>query len=374
MNVPKLRFKEFNEEWDYEKLNYYIERITRKNKNNESSLVLTISAQYGLVDQCEFFNRNVSSSDLSNYYLLYNGDFAYNKSYSNGYPWGAVKRLSLYDKGVISSLYICFKNNENIDSNFLQQYFETTKWYNQLSEISVEGARNHGLLNIAVKDFFNTEHFFPTKKEQEKIGTFLSLLDKKIELQSKKIEALKLYKICIKKIAFKDKKTWESKNIFEVLDFEQPTKYLVYSEDYINDKTTIPVLTANKGFILGYCNEDNYYNKGDSIIFDDFTMDMKYTNFPYKIKSSAIKILTPKNNNNLKFLYESLLSLNLSSDEHKRHYISIVQNMVIQIPSIDIQNKIAKIFSTYDKKIELEKLKFKNLESFKKGLMQKMFV
>ena len=136
----------------------------------------------------------------------------------------------------------------------------------------------------------------------------------------------------------------------------------------------IPVLTANKGFILGYCNEDNYYNKGDSIIFDDFTMDMKYTNFPYKIKSSAIKILTPKNNNNLKFLYESLLSLNLSSEEHKRHYISIVQSMVIQVPNIDIQNKIAKILSIYDKKIELEKLKFEKLESLKKGLMQNMFI
>ena len=374
MNAPKLRFKEFNDEWDYEKLNYYVERITRKNKNNESSLVLTISAQYGLVDQCKFFNRNVSSSDLSNYCLLYNGDFAYNKSYSNGYPWGAVKRLNLYDKGVVSSLYICFRNNENIVSNFLQQYFETTKWYNQLSEISVEGARNHGLLNIAVNDFFNTEHFFPSKNEQEKIGTFLSLLDKKIELQSKKIEALKLYKMCIKKVVFKDRKTWESKNIFEVLDFEQPNKYLVYSEDYIDDKTMIPVLTANKGFILGYCNEDNYYNKGDSIIFDDFTMDMKYTTFPYKIKSSAIKILTPKNNNNLKFLYESLLSLNLSSEEHKRHYISIVQNMVIQVPNIDIQNKVAKILSTYDKKIEQEKLKFEKLKSLKKGLIQNMFI
>ena len=162
--------------------------------------------------------------------------------------------------------------------------------------------------------------------------------------------------------------------IKDVLDFEQPTKYIVDSDDYVNDTKAIPVLTANKAFILGYCNEKNYYDKGESIIFDDFTMDMKYTNFNYKVKSSAIKILTAKENNDLKFLYELLLSLNLTSEEHKRHYISIVQEIDVKIPNIEIQKNISSKLKLVDNKILLEEKFLDNLTKLKKGLMQSMFV
>ena len=107
-NVPTLRFAEYTDEWHKYALSNFVTRITRRNKNNESSLPLTISAQYGLVDQITFFNKTVASVDLSGYYLLYNGDFAYNKSYSNDYAWGAVKRLDKYEKGCLSSLYLQF--------------------------------------------------------------------------------------------------------------------------------------------------------------------------------------------------------------------------------------------------------------------------
>lgn len=162
--------------------------------------------------------------------------------------------------------------------------------------------------------------------------------------------------------------------IKDVLKFEQPTKYIVNSDDYINDSKAIPVLTANKAFILGYCNENNFYDKGDSIIFDDFTMDMKYTNFNYKIKSSAIKILTANDNNDLRFLYELLLSLNLKSEEHKRHYISIVQEMDVKIPSIEVQNSISSKLELVDNKILFEEKFLDNLTKLKKGFMQNMFV
>ena len=142
-------------------------RVTRKNKNNESRLPLTISAQYGLVDQVTFFNKVVASSDMSNYYLLKRGEFAYNKSYSGDYPWGAIKRLDRYDQGALSSLYICFAPTDIIDSDFLVHYFESPKWHREVSNIAGEGARNHGLLNIAVPDFFNTQHCITTKKKEQ---------------------------------------------------------------------------------------------------------------------------------------------------------------------------------------------------------------
>ena len=188
-NVPNLRFNNN----PYKKYNLYefATRVTRKNKDNVSNLPLTISAQYGLVDQVSFFNKTVASKDMSGYYLLKNGEFAYNKSYSNDYPWGAIKRLDLYNMGCLSTLYICFKSNDNIvNSNYLVHYFESPKWHKQVADIAGEGARNHGLLNIAVNDFFNTKHAVPTIENQIKIARFLDLIEERIQTQIKIIDTL----------------------------------------------------------------------------------------------------------------------------------------------------------------------------------------
>lgn len=185
--------KEFPE-WEKVHLNKICNRVTRKNKNLESTLPLTISAQHGLVDQETFFNKIVASKNLENYYLLQKGEFSYNKSYSKGYPLGAIKRLDLYEKGVLSSLYICFSLNSNMNSNYMVQYFETNKWHKEVSMIAVEGARNHGLLNISVNDFFNIFVKVPSLSEQEKIASFLFNLDNKIEVLEKEIKQNKEFK------------------------------------------------------------------------------------------------------------------------------------------------------------------------------------
>ena len=183
--VPTLRFAEFTDEWEKYELSHFVTRITRRNKNNKSSLPLTISAQYGLVDQISFFNKTVASVDLSGYYLLYNGDFAYNKSYSNDYAWGAVKRLDKYEKGCLSSLYFVFRPNDNVDSDYLTHYFESSKWHKGISNIAGEGARNHGLLNMSVDDYFATKHCLPSWPEQKKIARFFNAITRRIEIQNK---------------------------------------------------------------------------------------------------------------------------------------------------------------------------------------------
>ncbi|MDQ0086728.1 type I restriction enzyme S subunit [Paenibacillus anaericanus] len=181
----EIRFKDDNgqefPEWNRKSLNKIVERVTRKNRNLESTLPLTISAQHGLVDQITFFNKTVASTNLEGYYLLYSGEFAYNKSYSKGYPFGAIKRLHSYDKGVLSNLYICFKSLNLVVDEYLEYYFESTFWHKEISMISVEGARNHGLLNISVSDFFETVHKMPCYKEQLKIAGFFSTINGKIE-------------------------------------------------------------------------------------------------------------------------------------------------------------------------------------------------
>ena len=167
------------------------ERVTRKNKNLESELPLTISAQHGLINQETFFNKKVASKDVSGYYLLKKGEFAYNKSYSSDYPWGAVKRLDNYEMGVLSTLYIVFRPN-SIDSDFLAVYYDSPKWHKEVSMRAAEGARNHGLLNISPQDFFDTELMFPVNHpEQAAIGFFFQELDQLITLQQRELELMK---------------------------------------------------------------------------------------------------------------------------------------------------------------------------------------
>ena len=178
-------FSDFTNTWEQRKLGDIVERVVRKNTNNESSLPLTISAQYGLVDQITYFNNRVASRDVSNYYLVLNGEFAYNKSTSDGFPFGAVKRLDLYEKGVLSTLYIVFsiKNQSEIDSDYLTVFFDTDRWHKGVSERAAEGARNHGLLNISADDFFDIDIFLPRhKEEQVAIGSYLRHLDNLITL------------------------------------------------------------------------------------------------------------------------------------------------------------------------------------------------
>lgn len=189
--IPDIRFKGFTDAWEKRKLGEVVERVTRKNRDLVSTRPLTISAQDGLVDQRKFFSKTVASKNISNYFLLKAGDFAYNKSYSVGYPWGAVKRLDKYPSGVLSTLYIVFKPKK-INSQFLVTYFEGTTWYVSVSKVASEGARNHGLLNISASDFFDQQLFFPTKKtEQESIGLTIKVLDDLIAATQRKGEVLK---------------------------------------------------------------------------------------------------------------------------------------------------------------------------------------
>lgn len=177
---PMCRIEGFEQALSTYKMRDFSSRIATKNKDSKCSLVLTIAAQYGLVNQESFFNKSVASENLTGYYLLHKGEFAYNRSYSAGYDWGAVKRLDNYDEGVLSTLYICFKINETIvDSDYLTYYFESTKWHRGLSDIAGEGARNHGLLNVSITDYFNTKHRFPVIEEQKAIAKMLNTITEK---------------------------------------------------------------------------------------------------------------------------------------------------------------------------------------------------
>lgn len=195
--TPAIRFKGFTDEWEQQKLEDIAERIIRKNINLESTLPLTISAQYGLIDQSEFFNKRIASKDISVYYLLKKGEFAYNKSTSADAPFGAIKKLDRYKSGVLSTLYILFRirDERKTDSNYISAYYDTVIWHKDIQNIAAEGARNHGLLNIAPKDFFETKLQLPSALlEQTKIGDYFRILNYLITINQRKLTKLQLLK------------------------------------------------------------------------------------------------------------------------------------------------------------------------------------
>lgn len=191
--TPALRFPGFTGEWQEKKLNEVFSRVTRKNAENNQN-VLTISAQYGLISQLEFFKKSVASSDLTGYYLLHKGEFAYNKSSSQGRPVGAIKPLRLYDKGVVSTLYICFKCNNPEEIDFWEQYFDAGILDSEILSIAQEGARNHGLLNVSTGDFFGLNVILPTPPEMKKIAECLSSFDDVITAAENELDSLKAHK------------------------------------------------------------------------------------------------------------------------------------------------------------------------------------
>ncbi len=200
--VPKVRFKGFEGEWKKVKLNSFAKRVTRKNSKLESTLALTIASAHGLVSQIDYFNNLVVGTNIRNYYLLKKGEFAYNKSYSNGYPFGSVKRLDRYEQGILSTLYITFSIDESISSDYLTHFFDTNLWHREVAERAAEGARNHGLLNIGANDFLDINIWKPkSKAEQQAIANYFTSLDRQITLQTQRLEKLKQIKsACLDKM------------------------------------------------------------------------------------------------------------------------------------------------------------------------------
>ena len=239
--------------------------------------------------------------------------------------------------------------------------------------ISVLGISKSNLLNLKIK--------LPPLDEQEKIAEILSTWDEAINLTINLIESKKQFKKAIMqnlltaKIRFPQfKDEWKFTKLGNLLDYEQPTQYLVSDENYDNGFGT-PVLTAGKTFILGYTNETKgiFQDNLPVIIFDDFTTATQFVNFPFKVKSSAMKILKQKNTMvNIRLVYEMMQMINFVASDHKRYWISEFQDLEIKLPNLNEQQKIAEVLTACDDEINLLNLKLENLKRQKQGLMQKL--
>ncbi len=404
MSVPKLRFKrdDGNEfpNWNSLKLSDFTERVTRKNKNGETDIPLTISSLDGLVDQNDYFNKTVASKNLSGYFLLKNGEFAYNKSYSNGFDYGSIKRLDKYDKGAISTLYICFALNDGglVDSDFLTFYFDSNKWNAEAKLICAEGARNHGLLNVSANDFFDMNLFLPTSiEEQQKIADFFSTLDNIIDKTQAELAAWEkqkqgiMQKLFSQEIRFKaderdEYSQWEEKALGEI--FAERSERSKGNEELLSVTIANGIMKQSKSEKRNVASEDTSNYKvvypGD-LAYNTMRMwqGAEGASDYYGMISPAYTVLICNADNDVNFFAKmfkrkSMLhqfekhSQGLTSDTWNLKYNHFAE-IKVMVPCLEEQRKIADCLSAFDSVIDKTKQELEAYKLLKKGLMQQMF-
>ena len=371
-----------------------VERVTRKNQDLVSQLPLTISAQYGLIDQNMFFDKRVASKDVSGYYLIYNGEFAYNKSTSSDAPWGAIKRLDRYENGVLSTLYIVFKikNEKVINSDFLVTYYDTCNWHKDIKAVAAEGARNHGLLNIAPADFFKTELMLPQDiEEQKKIGSYFKLIDHLITLHQRKYLQKK-----------KTSLTWEQRKLLSciqsITDFRGRTPKKLGMDWSESGYLALSALNVKDGYIdfsqdVHYGNQELYdkwmsgkeLHRGQVLFTTEAPMGnvaQVPDNKGYILSQRTIAFDVEE-----KILSENFLATLLRTPNVFNDLIALssggtakgvsqksLSGLDVVIPkNIDEQNKLADYFINLDNLITLHQRKCDQMKELKKYMLTKMF-
>ena len=388
VNVPKLRFREFEGEWVEKKLKDIAttkggKRIPKgyllESENNGYPYITVTDMNNGTVNlkNIRYVPLEVVNK-IENYRITVNDIFI---SVAGTLGLVGIIPQELNNANLTENANKL--TNLKINQKFLFQILNSSKLVNQIKKVTTIGAQP----KLAIYAIDNFKFTIPnSSKEQQKIANFLTSIDQKIEQLTKKEKLLVAYKkgimqkIFSQEIRFRDENgevygDWVETRLKDLLTYEQPTKYIVKSTEY-KDKYETPVLTAGKTFVLGYTNEKNgIYKELPVIIFDDFTTANHYVNFDFKVKSSAMKILKTNNKNlNLKFIYEFIQTLHFPLGEHKRYWISEYSYLKINLPCLAEQTKIANFLSSIDKKIEQVNRQIEESKGFKKGLLQQMFV
>ncbi|KOY71591.1 restriction endonuclease subunit S [Apilactobacillus kunkeei] len=376
INVPRLRFREFNESWQSNNLGDKL-KVTMgqsphsKNYTNDCNQNILVQGNADILDgkiNPRIYTSEVTKVSKKNEIIMTVrapvGELAVN-----------------YFSSVVIGRGVASLAGNSFDYFLLERSKMIGIW-NRLSSGSTFDAVNSS-------DIKSLKINYPSLNEQKIIGSFFVKIDKIIELKKKKLELLKKLKQgYIKKMLTENEElipklrfsrfngTWKKLNIGEVINYEQPTKYIVKSTKY-SDEFSTPVLTAGKTFLLGYTNEESVKVASETnpvIIFDDFTTSSHYVNFPFKVKSSAMKILTAANNNDTYFMYCLLKSINYVPADHSRQWISNFSKMSLMIPDYYEQNKISLFIKKIDKMINVQCKEIKALQQEKKAYLQKMFI
>lgn len=369
--VPNLRFSSFADPFRIYTLKEVLQRISFPVTVDENKLYYQIgirSHSKGIFYKEAEIGKQIGNKRIfwiEPNCLILNIVFAWEQ---------AVAKTSEKEVGMVASHRFPMYKVLNNSLDYIVDFFKTEKGKQLLQMASPGGAGRNKTLN---QDFFlNSKIYLPSLNEQLKTSELIELIEDRIETQIKIIDTLSSQKKQIRNLIFKDIHKNANCCIQDYVIYEQPQKYIVHSTDYLSyGKDYTPVLTANQSFILGYTLEkDGIYEKGDCIIFDDFTNENKYVDFPFKVKSSALKILQTKEGLMLKFFYEYLQFLNFESTDHKRHYLSEVAVTDISVPNLKEQTFVCKIFTSFDNKLKNEEALLEKYRLQKQFLLNNLFI
>ena len=341
---------------------------------------------------------------MSGYYLLKNGEFAYNKSYSVGYDFGSIKRLDRYLMGALSTLYICFALKKH-DSDFIKAYFDSLKWYREIYMISAEGARNHGLLNVPTEEFFDTKHYLPENtEEQRKIADFLITLERRIEAQQSLVDNFKKYKRGLLRTVFSEKGSHSllhdavSHRIDEVCDVlsgkripkgetfsPRPTEYRYITvsdmgEKYISSDTLQFITSHTEKQITRY-----KVRNGDIIIsvagtlgkLNIITPDLdgvnltencdRFTNFRGINPEYLYHVLSSD-------LIQSQIEASKTKNGQPKLALERIRNFVVPVPHQIRQEQFVGVMNSIDKYIASQQAVLDRCCKARAGLLQQLFI
>ena len=366
------------EDWDIQRLHSLVRHhnagvYKKKELYGEGCNIVGVSNLYEInyISDQEFGRVPLSDEELKHYSLTEN-DLLYAES-------------SLVREGIARTVYVTKSGDDiafawhtrrySVDQNvllskYLYYYLQSRPARKHMMDKSIQTA----LTGINTTEYFSCPiPLPPTKTEQTAIATALSDTDSLIESLEKLIAKKRNIKKGAMQRLLTPKEGWEVKKLGVLLDYEQPTNYLVLDSEY-DDKYLTPVLTAGKTFMLGYTDEDfGVFSKLPVIIFDDFTTASKFVDFPFKAKSSAMKMLVPKNDNiSLRFIYETIQRIHFPLGDHKRHWIGEFQHISISVPNPAEQTRIATILSDMDNEIATLETKLNKYKMIKQGMMQNL--
>ncbi len=375
--VPELRFPGFQSDWTVAKLGDICEyrnggafedRVSNAGQYN----LITLNS-IDISGRLKNEHKHVSDAD----WYLEKGDIVMVLSdVAHGYFLGLVDIIPESKKFVLNQrMGLLRTTTPKANVSFIRNVINSNQHYFKLH------GQGSSQQNLSKGDVLKFPINLPSAEEQQKIADFLESVDAWLDNLRQQKSALEEYKKgCMQKlftqqIRFKDGEKWVEKQLCDLLDYKQPTQFIVQSIEY-SDEYKTPVLTAGKSFILGYTNETGgvFDHELPVIIFDDFTTSTQFVDFPFKVKSSAMKILVPLGNNNIKFLYEAMQHIRFEVGGHGRHWISKYSKLKIMVPFLKEQQKIADFLTAIDQAITTKAKEVTKAEQWKKGLMQKMFV
>lgn len=398
-NIPSLRFPEFNGEWENKKLGEVAEKRIVKNKDNKIKNVFTNSAIQGIVNQRDFFDKDIANqNNLLGYYIVEHNDFVYNPRISNYAPVGPISRNNL-QSGIMSPLYSVFRFNfGNVD--FVEYFFNTTKWHKHMEDIANYGARDDRM-SFSTGDFYKMPILFPNIKEQNKIASFLTVVNEKLQTLKTKKSLLEQYKkgvmkrIFSQELRFKDDNEndypdWDEKKLGDLCNYKNGGSFEkfvsiegIYNLISLNSidingklkkqhkKVTITDNSLQKGdliMVLSDVAHGNFLGLTDIIPNNEFVLNQRMAALKPKtdFNSFYLKTFINYNQSYFKLMGQGSSQLNLSKGD--------VENFIVKLPIFEEQTKIANFLSTIDEKIEHCQKQIENTEVWKKGLLQKMFV